>query len=170
MSTLPLWRSKLPDKLSGVHVLALLVVFFGTIFFVNGLFIFRALSTYTGEVSAEPYRKGLQYNSRIAAEDRQRELGYADVTSVARDGTVSVLLKDASGMPVSGIALTGFVGRPSTDKQDHLLKFTQNTTGQFVAQTSALDAGNWIVSLRATRDAAAGDVVYQSKRRIWLNP
>jgi nitrogen fixation protein FixH len=170
MSSETLWRSKLPDRLSGLHVLAILVAFFGVIFTVNGLFIFRALSTYTGEVANEPYRKGLQYNSRIAAEERQRELGYADVTTVARDGTVSVLLKDAAGMPLSGIALSGFVGRPSTDKQDHPLKFTQNTTGQFVARTNALEAGNWIVSLHATRDTAANEVVYRSKRRVWLNP
>lgn len=170
MSSETLRRARWPERLSGVHVLAILAGFFGVIFAVNGVFIFRALSTYTGEVANEPYRKGLQYNARIAAEDRQRELGYADVTTVDRDGTVSVLLKDAAGVPLSGVTLSGFVGRPSTDKQDHPLKFTQNTTGQFVAQAPALEAGNWIVSLRASRDASANEVVYQSKRRVWLNP
>jgi nitrogen fixation protein FixH len=170
MSTMTLWRTKFPNKLSGLHVLAILVAFFGTIFVVNGVFIFRALSTYTGEVANEPYRKGLAYNARIAAEQRQRELGYADVTTVGRDGTVAVLLRDASGAPLSGVALSGSIGRPSTDRQDHKLAFTQNTTGQFIAHVPALDAGSWIVSLRALREAAANEVVYQAKRRVWLNP
>ena len=60
------------DNLNGRHVLIGLLLFFGTIFAVNGYFMFVALSTYTGVVADEPYRKGLAYNARIAADERTR--------------------------------------------------------------------------------------------------
>ena len=53
--------------ITGRHVLIGMLVFFGVILGVNGMFLYSALSTYTGVVSDEPYRKGLNYNERIEA-------------------------------------------------------------------------------------------------------
>ncbi len=52
--------------LTGRHVLLIFLAFFGSIFAVNGWFLYSALSTHTGVVAVEPYRKGLAYNERIA--------------------------------------------------------------------------------------------------------
>ena len=57
--------------IQGWHVLVGMIVFFGIIFAVNGVFLVSALNTHTGIVSQQPYRKGLDYNARIAADARQ---------------------------------------------------------------------------------------------------
>ena len=61
-------------RLDGRHVLMMLFAFFGVIFAVNGYFLFSALSTHTGVVAVEPYRKGLAYNH---ADRRRRTAGGA---------------------------------------------------------------------------------------------
>ena len=45
--------------------------FFGVVFVVNGAMIYSAVSTHSGLVANEPYRKGLHYNERIDADERQ---------------------------------------------------------------------------------------------------
>ena len=57
--------------LRGRHVLWVFLGFFATVFVVNGAMIYSAVSTYSGLVANEPYRKGLHYNERIAAAERQ---------------------------------------------------------------------------------------------------
>jgi len=64
--------------LRGRHVLFAFLGFFGVIFAVNGVFLYAALSTHTGVVANEPYRKGLNYNQRIAAFQAQEQLGWAE--------------------------------------------------------------------------------------------
>ena len=54
------------------------LAFFAAVFVVNGAMIYSAVSTYTGLVANEPYRKGLHYNERIAADERQARLGWTD--------------------------------------------------------------------------------------------
>ena len=45
--------------LRGHHVLAGFLAFFGVVLAVNGAMIYSAISTHTGLVAIEPYRKGL---------------------------------------------------------------------------------------------------------------
>ena len=59
-------------------MLVAFIAFFGTIFLVNGTLIYEAISTHTGLVANEPYRKGLAYNERIAADERQARLGWTE--------------------------------------------------------------------------------------------
>ena len=83
--------------LRGRHVLWVFLGFFATVFVVNGAMIYSAVSTYSGLVANEPYRKGLHYNERIAAAERQANLGWTDTLQVGRDGQVRMLLSDADG-------------------------------------------------------------------------
>ena len=64
--------------LRGRHVLVVFLGFFAAVFLVNGAMIYSAVSTHTGLVANEPYRKGLHYNERIAADERQARLGWTD--------------------------------------------------------------------------------------------
>jgi nitrogen fixation protein FixH len=65
-------------NVNGRDVLAILLSFFGVIFAVNGALIYAAVSTHTGLVANEPYRKGLAYNERILADERQAQLGWSE--------------------------------------------------------------------------------------------
>lgn len=155
-------------RLTGRHVLAMFVAFFGVIFLVNGYFLARALSTHTGVVSVEPYRKGLAYNGRIRADEVQAALGWKDAVAIEAVGLLTVTLEGPSSAPISGLHLSVLVGRPSTAQSDRTLMLTETAPGRYVAETSALAPGHWIVTLEARHGAGNTEPVYRAKRRLWL--
>ncbi len=63
-------------RLTGFHVLATLVAFFGIVAGVNVVMIRYALTTHSGEVTAHPYEKGLAYNSAIREAREQEARGW----------------------------------------------------------------------------------------------
>src|SRR5262249_34112510 len=83
-----------PRGMQGRHVLVAFLAFFGTVFAVNGTLIYEAVSTHTGLVANEPYRKGLAYNARIGADERQARLGWTETLEVGRDGHVTFALAE----------------------------------------------------------------------------
>lgn len=158
----------LPNELSGRHVLFGLIGFFAVIFAVNGVFLYKALSTYTGVVSNEPYRAGLHYNERIAAEEQQTKLGWkVELADVDRSGTVRVVVETASGEPVRGLEGVAHLGRPSTAEMDRTLKLREASPGVYAAQADRLDAGAWLLDAKLERGASD---IYRLRRRLWLKP
>lgn len=155
--------------LSGQHVLGMMVGFFAVLFAVNGYFLFAALSTHTGVVAIEPYRIGLAYNDRIAADERQTARGWQDRLEVTTSGLITVIVRDQSGATVSGLKMTTTIARPSTAQFDHKAELREQLDGQYTAQISRLDAGNWIATVEA-REVASGEPVFRSRRRVWLKP
>jgi nitrogen fixation protein FixH len=132
--------------------------------------IYSALSTYTGLVASEPYRKGLHYNERIAADERQTRLGWTDKIEVGRDGRVGVALADSGGRPVVGLKIEAVLGRPSTDRHDIKLTLREAAPGRYEARTMPLAEGNWLIALDARVASSAEDPVYRTRRRLWLKP
>ena len=125
--------AKRSEGLTGRHVLIGVLAFFGTVFLANGIFLYSALSTYTGVVSDEPYRKGLHYNKRIAAAERQESLGWSADARLAPDEGLSLVLRDRNGRPVSGLFVSGVLGRPSTNQHDRNVTLTEVEPGRYVA-------------------------------------
>ena len=157
----------------GIHVLIGVLAFFGVIFFANGVFLYFALKTHTGIVSKQPYRKGLDYNERIAAGERQKALGWQDAVTIDRQaGTIELVLKDAAGLPVSGLTIEGFVGRPATEQFDIAIAMKEGSTpGTYRTSTSVLEPGNWVVKLQAFEMQSSGPAtVYRLRKRLWLKP
>ena len=157
------------DGLKGRQVLWALIAFFGLVFGVNAYFIFAALSTYSGDVAIEPYRKGLNYNQRIEAGARQSLLGWRDTLEVTRDGRISVLIVDRGGEPLNGLKVMAVISRPSTAREDHTTELVQRADGRFTADVAHLAAGKWIAEIEA-RDPLNDAHVYRSRRRVWLKP
>ena len=179
MSPTVLPAAKRESGLKGRHVLGAMVAFFGTIFAVNGVLLYKAIATHSGLVAQEPYRKGLHYNDRIAADERQRALGWEDAVTLMPGGKVVVKMTDLGGGPVTQLTLSGFIGRPSTTQHDLRVALSETAPGQYSAEMGALETGAWLLSLEARRaDAgtamagrdALGEPVYRLKRRLWLKP
>lgn len=156
-------------QLKGRHVLLILLGFFGSIFAVNGYFMYAALATYSGVVSSESYQKGLTYNDRIAADARQAALGWHHGLVTEGNRTLVLTLEGPDGRPVAGLRVAGTIGRPSTEGFDHALKFSENAPGRYVAETAPLDAGTWVASIEAF-DGVATEPKYQGRNRLWLKP
>jgi nitrogen fixation protein FixH len=157
-----------PARLKGHHVLLMLVAFFGVVFTVNGIFLASALRSYTGVVSSEPYVKGLKYNDRIKADERQQRLGWQDALMVEPAGAVTVTFRDDGGRPVQGLKFRGSIGRPATSRLDRALAFTETEPGRYVASAGPLDDGTWLVALEAVSGDFGPDPVYRLRRRVWL--
>ncbi len=159
--------------ITGRHVLIGMIAFFGIIFAVNGVFLYTSLSTYSGVVSNEPYRKGLHYNDRIAADHAQHELGWTSdiVLSSTGDG-LDIIINDRSGNPVGGLGFDGQLGRPATAAMDVDLEVKEMNPGRYHASFAKLESGAWQVDLAAKELTGAGDkVVWRARKRLrWQNP
>jgi nitrogen fixation protein FixH len=154
--------------LQGRHVAIIFFTFFGTIFAMNGAMIYSAFSTYSGIVSNEPYRKGLNYNDRIAADARQARLGWNDAITVGRDGHVVVMLADRDGQPIAGARLDAQIGRPSTNRHDIKIDLGETAAGRYEAQVGTLDEGSWTISVDVKTTDGGVEPVYRARRRLWL--
>jgi nitrogen fixation protein FixH len=167
-TTLPTARRR--QGLQGRHVAAIFFSFFGAIFLMNGAMIYSAISTYSGIVSNEPYRKGLHYNDRIAADERQARLGWTDTVTLSRDGQLIVTLTGRDGLPIRGALVNALVGRPSTNRHDIKADLRETGAGRYEIQTKALDDGSWMVALEVRTQDGGDEPIYRARRRLWLKP
>ena len=110
MSPTVLPTIKAETGLKGAHVLAALLAFFGIVFAVNGVLVFEALKTHSGVVAQEPYRKGLAYNDRIAADGLQSALGWKADVGFGSAGQVALTMLDRDDKPLSGLLIAGALG------------------------------------------------------------
>jgi len=159
--------------LTGRHVLLGLVGFFGIIFAVNGIMVYQAESTFGGLDTDDPYRKGLNYNQRVAAAEAQAKLGWSDkLAYVPQTRRIRVSLTDPAGGAISGLAVTAHVERPATNRFDRELTLEQTGPGTYEVSAADLDAGWWTVDLTARRAAAGPEdaTLYESRRRLWIKP
>jgi nitrogen fixation protein FixH len=173
MSPTTLPTSRRERGIDGRTVLLTFLAFFGVIFAVNGLLLYYALATHSGVVAQEPYRKGLAYNDRIAADARQSELGWNVALDASMAGRVAVSFTDAGARPVPGLVVAGRIGRPASSAGERRLAFVEIEPGRYVADTGPLEAGTWQADVDARRVSAAGasdDPVYRARRRLWLKP
>jgi nitrogen fixation protein FixH len=81
-----------------------------------------------------------------------------------------VAVFDREAQPVSNLAITGFIGRPSTVRYDRAFRLTELERGRYTAEVGALERGNWIVALDARPSANDIEPVYRARRRLWLTP
>ena len=137
------------------------------------MLLWKALSTHSGVVAQEPYRKGLAYNTRIAADARQAALGWSALLDIEAKGLVALTLVDATGRPVSELDLRGILGRPSSNNADVSLAFAEQEPGRYVATADPIAAGAWRIDIEARSLAGSGPAdqpVYRMRRRLWLKP
>ena len=167
--------SKLSDKqfvITGKHVLFGMLGFFGIIIAVNIVMMRLALSTHTGIVAENSYRKGVKYNDEIAASEKQAALGWQDDIRLAPTGDkISIDIRDKDGNAVRGLTIKATLGRPASEKYDLSVTLAETTAGNYEATVPARDAGTYVASIEATDPSRAQDgVVYRAKERVWLKP
>lgn len=156
-------------RLTGLHVLLMLVAFFGIVASVNIVMIRLALKTHSGEVTAHPYEKGLAYNAAIREAREQEARGWKVDGTVSRatDGKalIEVSARDAAGAPLTGLKLHGLLAAPADTKRDHAVELVEAAPGVYRGATPA-QKGQWDLDLTAARD---GKTLFQSRNRITLD-
>lgn len=126
--------------LKGWHVLAILLVTFGVMFAVNGLFIYRAYTTFPGEVVAKPFEEGVGFNGEIRRRAAAQALGWKarlvdHVAGGRADLTLSI--RDKSDRPVAGLQPTGQISRTVTLSGRQSVTFKEIAPGVYAANVVA---------------------------------
>ncbi len=156
-------------KLEGRHVLYMLLGFFGFMFAVNGVFVYFALSSFSGLSTEDAYKKVLNYNAALAEQEAQTARGWKAALDVVNetDGRVaiSLTLVDRDGKAVDIRSAKGVLRRPAISGQDIEVVLMQK--GGSAETTLSLPAlGNWDLNLVI----GAGDyeTPYRVEKRLWV--
>lgn len=149
-------------RVTGWHVLAVILFFFGVIITVNVVFIVQATRTFRGEDEPRSYVQGLDYNQTLAARAEQAALGWTATVS-AEDGVVVIRIADMDGHPIDGLGLSGTLRHPADTSRDHALTFEPRSEGRYIAALPAGARGRW--TLRAWRE---GEPPFTLQSELWL--
>lgn len=159
-------------ELKGWHVLAAMLAFFGTIIAVDSVLIYKAVSTFGGIESANAYRDGLAYNTRLAIDAEQAKLGWTErVEAAGSPLRLRVTLEGREGDAVARRHVVADVGRPATNRFDRTLELAEVAPGVYEAALAEAGPGTWAVDLRVfDRRADDAEPVYRVRRRLWVAP
>ncbi|MEK7265508.1 MAG: FixH family protein [Pseudomonadota bacterium] len=134
-------------RLTGKHVLAIIVAFFMSIFVANTIFVTLAIKSFPGEQEKKSYLQGLAFNQRVAEREAQKKLGWTALISEAslNSGVAEIELtfESATAAPVSGLAITGSFARPAAEGDDHALAFEETEAGRYRANVANVAPGLW---------------------------
>jgi nitrogen fixation protein FixH len=154
--------------LKGWHVLAALLAFFGVMIGANLIFVYFALTTFSGVETSDAYRIGIKYNARLEEARQLEKLGWQGKISW-QNGHLELVLTSEDGKPIRGVRVEGEIGRPSTDRFDQSVTFAEQGSGHYSSDQIQLEPGNWIVAVEAHDPLAAGTTRFRLKERLWLS-
>lgn len=139
-------------RLTGWHVLAIIVGFFLVVIAADTLFAILAYRSAPGETAKDPYEAGLAYQRTLDQKAREAALGWTARVVQQASGDVDLILVDRAGTPLSGLKVTGRLTRPATELGARDVTFIAATPGRYRLASSSSN-GAWdldIVALDAT--------------------
>jgi nitrogen fixation protein FixH len=152
--------------LTGRKALAMIVGFFLFVGAVNGVMIYKAVKTFSGEVVAHPYERGLAYNREIAQAREQAARDWKVDVRVARAATgeieIVVSARDAKGREISGVDMSALLAAPADLARDVRVKLAETAPGRY-AGVAAIPPGQRDLVLTAESE---GKQLFRSKNRI----
>ncbi len=159
-----------PSGFTGKHVLIALFLFFGVIFAANGILMTLALKTFPGEDQKKSYMQGLHYNQTLAEREAQEALGWHFILQEgeelsAKKTQITLQIMDASGKEVRGLDLSLRIFRPTTDREDRIIKMQEIKPGHYQIITQGLAEGSWQMEVIGTAPSGEKLVV---RKRLWL--
>jgi nitrogen fixation protein FixH len=152
-------------ELTGRHVLAILGLFFLSMFVANGALVYFALSTLHGSELENPYDASQSYNRAIADARAQDEREWtADVTTRAegRGERITVEFRDRAGAAIAGLQVTARLRHPFDAAQDRETKLSFNGLA-YEGVATPVAPGRWILVIEASRGPQR---LYRSENRI----
>jgi nitrogen fixation protein FixH len=154
---------------TGVIFLVGLLLFFGTVFAVNGALVYYAVTTFSGEQEASPYEHGLAYDKDIAAAREQDARGWKVTLSAARreagtPASIALTLHDRDDAPLQGLDVTATLEFPTDKKLDRRVTLLETGAGDYAAEVPARE-GRWDVVIEARR---GGERLFRSRNRVNL--
>jgi len=155
--------------LTGRTVFLWLAAFFGIVLAVNGVMAKLAIDTLPGTEIDSGYSASLAYNSEITAAHDQQARGWQVAAHIERysDGHASVKLeaRDGNGAPVTGVAFSALLERPTDNRADRSIVLFENANGVYRGDIYNVMPGQWDLVLVAKRSAHR---LFRSKNRVVL--
>lgn len=158
-------------RLTGRHVLLILVGVFAFVAAVNAFMIWQAVGSFPGVVTESSYRDSQKFNTDIAAAHDQAARGWqVDArTDRAPDGRVVIHLeaKDAQGKPITGVAFKATLQHPANRHLDHVVALGAMVGSDGVYQGIATDVGEgkWGLEVEGSTDKGR---VFRSENSLFL--
>ena len=156
-------------ELTGRHVLIMLFVFFGIIFFASGMLVYQATTSWTGLETTDAFRKGLKYNQQLSKSEAQNQLGWT--MTVTHDKLPSgglsfqAVPKDEKGGMLSGLQISMLLKRPTHTGIDRTLTLHETGLGIYTGQLTKLPLGKWYLHIAASKNRK---ILYRSKNELYL--
>jgi nitrogen fixation protein FixH len=152
--------------LDGRKALAMIVGFFLFVGAVNGVMIYKAVKTFSGEVTPHPYERGLAYNRDIAQAREQAMRAWKVEARLSRlvsgETEIRVVARDGDGADVSGAEMTALFAAPADLAKDVRVKLGETAPGRYAGK-AIVPAGQRDLVLTASR---GGDELFRSKNRV----
>jgi nitrogen fixation protein FixH len=140
--------------LTGWHILAIFIAFFGVIITVNLIMARAAVTNWTGLVVKNSYVASQHFNDKIAAHDEIAALGWRE-SARAEDGRFLWAVIDKAGKVVAARKITVMFTRPIGEKDDATVIAGPLADGTF-APIPFPAPGRWNVTVRAEIEGVAG--------------
>ncbi|MCI4662143.1 MAG: FixH family protein [Neomegalonema sp.] len=112
---------------TGRKFLLIILAFFGVIIAANMTMLSYALSSFGGLVVKNSYVASQTFNADVAEQTAHPMSGWQVALTPVADG-MRIALSDAQGAPVSGVALSAVIGRPTHEREDQRLVFVETPT------------------------------------------
>ncbi|MEH6743238.1 FixH family protein [Hyphomonas sp.] len=155
-------------KLTGWHVLWIMLGFFGLMFTVNGIFLYHAITSFPGEDVKKSYLQGLDYNSALEAKAAQELLGWNAAAGLYDENLVFNLV-DADGNPISARLVSVELRHPGSTTYDESVVLESYGSGDYVTSVSELPTGRWDAQFQVF-DPTGEKVVFRANKRIVIVP
>ena len=157
-----------PRRLTGRVVLAMLLAFFGVVAAVNAVFIVLAMRSFSGVSAEGAYQRGLAWNHELAAAAAQKARDWrVQVEAERADGDVKlrVVVADAAGRPLEGLAVRAALRRPASQGHDVSVELGASGRGSYAADVGLPLRGQWDLRLEVEGADGAAHVL---EKRLWL--
>ena len=141
-------------KFTGRRFLIIMILSFGVIMGVNGIFIYEALSTFDGIEADDAYQRGRAYNKDLAAMEAQKALGWkvdlSEPISAANGAThITARFADKQGAPLVGLKVNAIFFCPVMVGADKTELMRETAPGQYESDFKLGYDGNWLIRLAA---------------------
>ena len=156
--------------ITGRFVLIVIVSFFMVVFSVNMVMMRLAIVTLPGTEVDSAYGASLAYQKEIEAAHEQNARRWKVDVHVERqlDGEASLTLRatDSVGMPLIGLAFSGYLERPTDRRADRPLKVIETGGGNYLGTAQGVPPGQWDLVIEANRETKR---LFLSHNRVVLN-
>ncbi len=148
-----------PTIITGRMVLYGILMFFGVIVLVNGIFVYFAMDSWPGLSTENAYEEGKAYNKTIAIQEAQQALGWSSRVTLLKGDNERHLFRidfrDEQDQPLSGLNVSTAFTRPVGDKNMIELSLTEVSDGLYEGSVALPLAGRWFATIKAGREGAA---------------